>query len=146
MEKENPINFNEQIKNTIKKNLVSLREANGLKMRDVATALGIKENTYRVWEDPQKGCPKQADLVKIARMYNISLDMLMTGKMSEQNKGVFTVRAKDPFEDHIYGDKYLSELSKYEKIVIMKIRQMNAADRSKVNELIEEICAKFNQQ
>ena len=144
MENQQQLSLSDEIRQTVKQNLVRLREANGLKMRDVANALGIKENTYRVWEDPQKGCPKQVDLVRIAKMYHISLDMLITGKTDTPSGGFISVHAPQGIDNDTYGEKYLSDLSRYEKIMIMKIRQMNTADRNKVNELVEEICSRFN--
>ncbi len=143
MEEEKAISLNEQIKQTIKQNLVLLRKANDLKMRDVAAALGIKENTYRVWEEPDKSCPKQIELVRIAKMYGVSLDLLMTGKADGDGRLSLSVQAPK-LDNEVYGEQLLRDLSRYEKILVMKIRQMNTADRNKVNELVEEICSQFD--
>ena len=60
----------------IKSNITLLRKANKLSMRDTAFALGVKENTYRVWEDPGKSGPKPQYIYQIAKAYGVTTDFL----------------------------------------------------------------------
>ncbi|MBR6392746.1 MAG: helix-turn-helix transcriptional regulator [Eubacterium sp.] len=122
----------------IKKNLKRLREANGLKMRDLAIVLGIKENTYRVWEDRSKETVPKADgLVEIAKIFNVSLDFLVNNVEDNIRKEGLLLSSGS--NDSFYGDKYLNELSAEEKRSIMKMRRMVNSDRQRVMELIDEI-------
>ena len=122
----------------IKNNIRRLREANGLKMREVAAALGIKENTYRVWEDKSKETVPKADgLVELSKIFNVSLDFLV--KNERENLENMQLSLSTSYPDGIYGDKYLNELTAEEKISVMKMRRMTTADRKKIHELIDRI-------
>lgn len=126
------------IRNNIKTNLRLLREANNLKMRDVANALGIKENTYRVWEDKSKDTvPKTDSLVDISKVFNVSIDFLMQSENENKKHSLqFNASTND---NSVYGDKYLNELTNEEKLAVMKMRRLSSADRLKILEKIEEI-------
>lgn len=125
------------IRNNIKNNLRSLREANNLKMRDVANALGIKENTYRVWEDKSKDTvPKTDSMVEISKIFNVSIDFL-TRSESENKRNSLSFSAST--DNSVYGDKYLNELTNEEKIAVMKLRRLSSADRQKIIKDIDNI-------
>ena len=126
-----------EVRKNIKKNISLLREINGLKMREVANALGIKENTYRTWEDTRTvSSPKPDKLIALSKLYDVSVDFLM--KNEDENIGS-KVAAQNADADRIYGDKYLNELSADEKLTVMKMRVLSSTDRAKVKEFIESI-------
>ena len=126
-----------EVRNNIKKNISLLREVNGLKMREVANALGIKENTYRTWEDTRTvSSPKPDKLIALSRLYDVSVDFLMKNENENINSKVAVQQAD---ADKVYGDKYLNELSAEEKMTVMKLRMLNSRDRVKVEEFIESI-------
>lgn len=126
-----------EVRKNIKKNVSLLREINGLKMREVANALGIKENTYRTWEDTRTvSSPKPDKLIALSKLYDVSVDFLM--KNEDENIGS-KVAAQNADADRIYGDKYLNELSADEKLTVMKMRVLSSTDRAKVKEFIESI-------
>jgi len=121
----------------IKNNIRILRETNGLKMREIAQVLGIKENTYRVWEDTGKETVPKADgLVELAKIFNVSLDFLIRSEAENKKRIGLVLNASN---DGIYGDKYLNELSGEEKLAVMKMRRMTTTDKKKVQKLIDEI-------
>lgn len=130
----------------IKKNLKKLRSMNKLSMREVAAILGVKENTYRVWEDEQnKTVPKTDMLLQLAKVFDVSVDFLfrdeltnldaVDNRLSNRNGGTY-----------IYGDKYISELSSEEKVTVMKIRRMSTEDKQKVYKLIDLINKKIDDE
>ena len=126
-----------EVRKNIKKNISLLREINDLKMREVANALGIKENTYRTWEDTRTvSSPKPDKLIALSKLYDVSVDFLM--KNEDENIGS-KVAAQNADADRIYGDKYLNELSADEKLTVMKMRVLSSTDRAKVKEFIESI-------
>ena len=126
-----------EVRKNIKKNVSLLREINGLKMREVANALGIKENTYRTWEDTRTvSSPKPDKLIALSKLYDVSVDFLL--KNEDENIGS-KVAAQNADADRSYGDKYLNELSADEKLTVMKMRVLSSTDRAKVKEFIESI-------
>ncbi len=130
-------NNQEKVKNNIKTNIVELRKANKLSKRDVANVLGINENTYRIWEDPKRSSPKMHNLVKIAQIYNVSCDFLLNDNINDTRTDIpKKVSASSPDDEK---KKFLSSLDKYERLIVMKIRQLDPDERSKVNNLIEEL-------
>ncbi len=129
-------NLKAYIVENIKNNLQILRKTNGLTMREVAKAMDIKENTYRIWEDKTKdSIPKAESLVLLASIYNVSVDFLMRTEANNR----YDVPLKVCEADDVYGDKYLNELSPQEKLTVMKTRRMSSVDRQRVFDLIDEI-------
>ena len=125
-------------KSTIKSMLIAYRKENNLRQEDVANALGMADSsTYRSWETGRSS-PKSEMLVKIAQMYNISLDTLM-GNTAKTNESRFAVSSGNKYNDDVYGDRYLSELQNNEKLIIMKYRQLNSEDKEKLGEFMEKI-------
>lgn len=128
-----------EIKENIKNNLISFRKANLMTQEETANALNIKDSsTYRSWESGRSS-PKNSMIVKIARMYNISTDRILTNSDDYKRSKKHKVSSSVDFEDNIYGDEYLSELEKSEKLFVMKFRQLNAKDKQKVAEFLDEI-------
>ncbi|MFQ8957842.1 MAG: helix-turn-helix domain-containing protein [Eubacterium sp.] len=85
-----------------------IQKENDLRQQDVAKALGLYDSsTYRSWETGRSS-PKPDMLVKIAQMYNISLDTLM-GNTARSGDNRFSISGNKYNED-VYGDRYLSKL------------------------------------
>lgn len=128
-----------EIKNNIKENLINFRKANGLTQYETATALKMKDaSTYRSWETGRSS-PKNSMLVRIARMYNTSVDKILTNRDDYKSSKQHKVSSHIDFDSEIYGDEYLSELERSEKLFIMKFRQLNAKDKQKVAEFLDEV-------
>lgn len=131
--------FEDEIKKNIKENLIYFRKANGLTQEETANALNIKDSsTYRSWETG-RSAPKNSMLVRIARMYNVSTDRILTNTDDYKNIRQHKVSAPVEYDDSVYGDEYLSELENSEKLFIMKFRQLNAKDKQKVAKYLDEI-------
>ena len=64
---------------TFSENLLLLRKENGLKQTEVAKSLGIGVRAYQHYEYGQRE-PQLSTLIKLAQLYNISLDELVFGK------------------------------------------------------------------
>ena len=60
----------------ISKNLVSLRNENGLSRKQLAKILDVSLRTIYDWEDGFK-YPKLNNLIQIAMLYHVSLDCIL---------------------------------------------------------------------
>lgn len=126
----------EIIKLNIKNNLIKLRKQYDLKEKDVANALNMKDaSTYRSWENGRSS-PKSAMLKRIADMYNCSVDFLLA---EHEDIEFLTVSSENTYNDKIYGDKYINELSTNERVLIMQIRQLTTSDKNKIVEMIDNM-------
>lgn len=63
-----------------------IRENKGLKQKDIAEKLGIKNNTLSSYESGTRQ-PDYQTLIKIADIYDISVEYLLTGKEKNVPKG-----------------------------------------------------------
>lgn len=128
------MSFDEKIQYNIQQALIKLRKANSLTMKQVSDAIGVKDSTYRSWETG-RSCPKKSTIVLISKIYNVSCDYILNGAETEK----FSVASGSKYNDEIYGDSYLSQLSPYEKSLLMKVRILNLEDKQKVIDLIDKI-------
>ena len=128
--------MDERVNITIGERLKSLRQASGMNQMQVAQVLDIKRETYASWEIGRSS-PKYDLLIKIAQLYNVSLEYLLTGEKQES----FTVRSSNEYNSDIYSDSYVNELSPFEKTMLMKIRMLNLNDKQKLAEYIENLKA-----
>lgn len=126
--------MDERVNITIGERLKSLRQASGMNQMQVAQVLDIKRETYASWEIGRSS-PKYDLLIKIAQLYNVSLEYLLTGEKQES----FTVRSSNEYNSDIYSDSYVNELSPFEKTMLMKIRMLNLSDKQKLAEYIENL-------
>ena len=135
------MDYKTSVKNTVRDMLIAYRKKNDLRQQDVAKALGLYDSsTYRSWETGRSS-PKPDMLVKIAQMYNISLDTLM-GNTARSGDNRFSIASGNKYNEDVYGDRYLSKLQNNERLIIMKYRQLNSEDKEKVGEFIENILPK----
>lgn len=127
----------DEIKVMIKENLVKYRKANKLTGEDVADALNMNHGTYRSWETGRSS-PKFSSVIKLSQIYGVTVDNLLYDheKLHDANRMIV---ANTEYNKDVYGDDYLSQLSNWEKIMIMKIRQLNQEDRKKVTDLIKDL-------
>ena len=119
----------------IKDILVRLRKAHGLNQEELSNILGIKRDTYASWETGRSS-PKKEMIVKLSKVYNVSCDYILTGIHSN---GALSVASPVNYNSDVYGDCYVSELSNFEKALLLKLRPLNAQDKQKVVEFINEL-------
>ena len=122
----------EIIKKNIKYQLIRLRVENKLSKREVAKALNIKENTYRIWEDPNRSCPKPHDIVNLALIYNVPTDVILS---DENGKPLDKI-----FKRNMYNtgkkEMNLTSLDSYEKLLVMTVRRLSFEEKKKLSEEI----------
>lgn len=130
------------VKENIKHNLINYRKYNQLTGEEVAQALKMNHGTYRSWETGRSS-PKLSALIKLAKIYGITIEKLLYdhSELQETNNGVLSIAtdSQNEYNNDVYGDEYLSQLSSYEKIVVMKIRQLNKNDKDKLNEFLNDL-------
>lgn len=68
-------------------NLRSARKAKGLTQRQVAEAIGLSQNGYSYWENG-KSKIDQSQLVKLAALFDVSIDYLMGNSQVPKEIGV----------------------------------------------------------
>lgn len=133
--------YNQIVTEKIKKNIALLRKENKLTMRAAAAGLGVKENTYRVWEDPTKGGPKAYHILQIAKAYGVSTDFIYSNEDNFVPSFYSKFQLNSPERDkgYVYGEEYLSELDNKEKVIIMQIRRLNTRDKERAYQAIANI-------
>lgn len=117
----------------LRKNLIKLRNVNDLKQKNIADTLGIERSTYTSWEKGRSS-PKPNEIVKLARIYNVTTDFLLTGK----SKDAIQVASSSEYDRGVYGDSNVSELSDFEKTLLLKIRVLNTKDKQKLADFLEQ--------
>lgn len=127
------MNYNETRVN-IKDTLIKLRKAHNLSQEQISEILGIKRDTYASWEIG-RSAPKYDTIIKLAKIYNVTCDYIITG----QKDTVLSVASPNRYNADVYGDEYVSELSSFEKAILLKLRILNLKDKQKVAEFIYEL-------
>lgn len=128
----------EQIKEMIKENLVKYRKANKLTGEEVSEALNMNHGTYRSWETGRSS-PKFSSVIKLAQIYGVSVESLLCDHQELIGASKGRLQSPSDYNSDVYGDDYLSQLSNWEKVVIMKIRQLNQDDKKKVVDLLKDL-------
>lgn len=131
------------INENVKNNLRRLRKLNGLKQEDVANALSLNDpSTYRSWEIG-RACPKINTIIQIANMYKISVDEIVLSeeelKAKKENNTAKLVASPNQYNDDVYGDSHIGELDKFDKVILLKIHQLNKKDKQKLAEYIDKL-------
>ncbi len=125
-----------QIKqDNIKDTLIKLRKSHGFTQENISDILGIKRATYASWESGRSN-PKKDALIKLAKIYNVNCDYILTG---DHVSNKLSVASPVNYNSDVYGDRYVSELSNFEKALLLKLRPLNAQDKQKVVEFIEKL-------
>lgn len=66
------------------KNLKKLREKNNLTQESLANSLAVSRQAVCMWERGER-VPKIKVLTKIARFFEVSIDQMVSGKLTSQN-------------------------------------------------------------
>ncbi len=111
----------------LRNNLINLRNTNDLTQKNIADILGLERSTYTSWEKGRSS-PKPNEIVKLAKIYNVTTDYLLTGKNSEK----IQVENFSNYDRGVYGDSNISELTDFEKTLLLKIRVLNTKDKQKI--------------
>ena len=83
----------ENIKSTIAKNIVFLRNENGITQIELAEKLNYSDKAVSKWERGES-IPDVTVLAQIAEIFNVSLDFLVLGKVSENKSPLENKTAK----------------------------------------------------
>lgn len=131
------------INENVKSNLKRLREINNLRQEDVANALCLNDSsTYRSWETG-RACPKLNMIIQIANMYKISVDEIVLSeeelKAKKENSNTSFVASPNPYKGEVYGDSHIGELDNFDKVILLKIHQLNKKDKDKLAEFIDKL-------
>ena len=66
------------------KNLKTLREDNDLTQEDLASSLAVSRQAICMWEKGER-MPKVSILTKIAKIFGVSLDHIIKGRLTSRN-------------------------------------------------------------
>lgn len=66
-------------------NLIRLRYERGMNQEELAEALGISRSGIAKWE-AGKGMPKIQNLIALSRLFEVSIDELLSGEENETNR------------------------------------------------------------
>ena len=102
-----------------------------LTQQQVADALGIKRSAYAYYEIG-KSAPKLPTLKNIARLYNISVDVLLEEKDYELDSS-----EQSYFNELKVSDSF-NELSSFEQAVLLKIRLMSTEEKKKLAQMLAD--------
>lgn len=120
-------------------NLKELRERAKLNQQNIADVIGVKRSSYAYYETG-KSSPKIDALIKIANLYNISVDEILGDLSSPTYKSADNILNSSipPYEDsegyRVY-DKF-NDLSDFEKMMILKMRLMSPEERAKLQKYL----------
>lgn len=98
-------------KHSIGKTIASLRKSRGWTQVELAEKLGISDKTISKWES-EAGMPEISQLPALSKLFDVSIDYLMTGKIDEMIslddmdsvKRMFYLIKNDDVENYIkYG-------------------------------------------
>lgn len=117
----------------LRKNLINLRNSNNLRQKNIADTLGLERSTYTSWEKGRSS-PKPNEIVKLAKIYNVTTDYLLTGKSND----TMQVASFSEYDRGVYGDSNVSELTDFEKTLLLKIRVLNTKDKQRLADFLEQ--------
>lgn len=98
-------------KHSIGKTIASLRKSQGWTQVELAEKLNVSDKAVSKWES-EAGLPEISQFPILAKLFNVSIDFLMTGKIEEtislddmdSNKRMFYLIKKDDVENYIKYD------------------------------------------
>lgn len=64
--------------------LKEVRKASGLTQKEVATYVGVNQNTYSYWENGKTKIDSES-IAKLAKLFNVSIDYLLDGSPCKTN-------------------------------------------------------------
>ena len=115
---------------TFGEKIKSYRKAAGLTQEKVAEIIGVKRSAYAYYETG-KSKPKLPILMKIASIYNTTADDLLD--VEEVKK----VAQKDLDQEWSTADDF-TDLSPFEKMVVMKTRMMSKKQKDELMEYLSK--------
>ena len=101
---------------TLGERLKKLRENMDLEQKDVANMIGVKNNTLSQYESDNRK-PDYDTLQRLAKLYNVTIDYLVTGKESikeNKNSNLFFFDKDDLTEQDIEDIKKHIEFVKWQ--------------------------------
>ncbi|MBQ7204019.1 MAG: helix-turn-helix transcriptional regulator [Eubacterium sp.] len=113
-------------------NLKDFRDKLDLSQQEIADALGIKRETYANYE--KRTIPPHSVIYRLSQIYNVSPSVFYRPEPLENSN--ILLHYKD---DGLYGESSFLDLSSYEKVMVMKLRQLNKEDKIKIESEVDEI-------
>lgn len=142
-----------RIRRILRHNLVAFRTKNNLTQQEVAQALGLGNfSTYRSWETG-RSLPSHYRLLQLAEQYKIGIEefykeylpaipetpLHVEAPMHYEENNTAAANHADELPAQPCGDRYLSELSREERLLIMQYRLLNQAERKRLNQHLDVI-------
>ena len=84
----------DEIRKTIIENMIFYREKRGLKQKELAKAIDVKDNTVSTWESG-KNAPSLQALYKICKALDISISDLFGKYSNEKDEGEFPAKLRE---------------------------------------------------
>ena len=84
----------DEIRKTIIENMIFYREKRGLKQKELAKAIDVKDNTVSTWESG-KNAPSLQALYKICKALDISISDLFGKYSNEQSEEGLSIELQD---------------------------------------------------
>lgn len=119
------------------KTLQQYRKANNLSQQQISNMLSIGRATYARYEGSTR--PNYELLVKIAKIYGISVDELLSQNISYNGEPSSSIASEPIVEEKIDTDSKLINLTDFEKQVLIKTRLMKYEDKMKLLEFLENM-------
>lgn len=122
--------------------LKEVRKASGLTQREVATYVGVNQNTYSYWENGKTKIDSES-IAKLAKLFNVSIDYLLDGSPCKTNIENFISEKPAVRSDHekllgVYDS--LDEQSKNQlmSVAYLLMSQSLKAQGIDVQEMVEQ--------
>lgn len=122
--------------------LKEVRKASGLTQREVATYVGVNQNTYSYWENGKTKIDSES-IAKLAKLFNVSIDYLLDGSPCKTNIKNFISEKPAVRSDHekllgVYDS--LDEQSKTQlmSVAYLLMSQSLKAQGIDVQEMVEQ--------
>lgn len=129
-----------KLNTVIGSNLKNYRKANKISGEQIAYILDMNYDTYRSWESGRT-TPKLQAIIDLAKIYNISIQDLLVehSQLKDKNTLIVATNSENGYNQDIYADEYLSKLSTFEKVLVMKVRLLDKEDKEALIKSLNEI-------
>lgn len=119
--------------------LLIIRKQNKLSQQQLADVLGVSRSTYCSYETGRRK-PDIDVLEKLSKIYKLNIDTIVGNKVDDDDKTGF-LNDGENYENQP-DTYYLSQLSREERALIIKLRCLEPAERQSIEKLVDE---KINQ-
>lgn len=106
-----------------------------LTQQQVADALGIKRSAYAYYETG-KSMPKLPVLKLIAKLYNLSLDMLLDNLFNDTEE--FKLNSNNDYLQRWMPNDKFNQLTEFEQTVLLRVRLMSADEKEQLLSYLEK--------